>query len=265
MSQSWTFEAWFNQLPSVDIESLDKDDKNCGICRVEYSSSSSASDQQEDPIETPVRLPCGHVFGTQCLKEWLNPDAAHVNNKTCPTCRHHLGEYDPVFTENLRHLQWLERLDYANDTDRSMVLGGLVHTLNEQDARREFLERVNQEQRNQQQILESRRDLLVFQRRAAELGLRLEELARANEQMEERVEQQEMGLRRANEQLRQHVERQQVEFIRIANNMDGIVREAGLRRHEAFFRQGRLTQAMEDEQPLGVDTPNQEHREHREN
>ena len=258
MSQSWTFEAWFNHLPSVDMETLDKDDQNCSICRVEYSSSSSASDQQEDPVETPVRLPCGHVFGTQCLKAWLT-HAAGAGNKTCPTCRHQLAEWDPVFAENVRHLRWLERLDYANDADRSLVLGGLVHTLNERDARREFVERVHQEQVKQQEILDMRYQIRATQRRAVELRLRLEELTRANEQMEARVEQQEMGLRQANERLRQHVEMQQEGFVRIANNLDDVVREAALRRHEAFFRQGRLTGETEDEQPQVIDTAGQEH------
>ena len=90
MAESWDFEGWFNALPFVNIETLATDDRNCGICRVEYSLSSSDIGDQEDPPEKPVRLACGHVFGELCLKEWLSPAPQGGNSNSCPTCRQQL-------------------------------------------------------------------------------------------------------------------------------------------------------------------------------
>ena len=35
----------------------------------------------------PSRLPCGHVFGRECLLIWLKPAPEGGNGNSCPTCR----------------------------------------------------------------------------------------------------------------------------------------------------------------------------------
>lgn len=55
------------------------------------ASSSQESNQQDSALEeeflhTPVVLPCNHVFGRNCLYEWLK------SNSTCPLCRQRVSE-----------------------------------------------------------------------------------------------------------------------------------------------------------------------------
>lgn len=38
--------------------------------------------------EHPVKLPCGHVFGSACIEIWLSPEKE--GKSTCPYCRHQL-------------------------------------------------------------------------------------------------------------------------------------------------------------------------------
>ena len=259
MSQAFTFEAWFNRLPTVDIETLNEDDKNCSICREEYSSSSSTKDpQQEDRVEKPISLPCGHFFGDQCLKEWLAPAPEGFGNNTCPTCRSQLSVQDPAFHENLRHLQWLERLDYANEAHRNLVLGGLAHTLNDGDAQREFQARVLEEQQKQQEILELRQQLWQVRRRENDLRRRLESVHERHMDLTEEVEQQRSELRRVNERVLQHHGsglRQSME------RMESVLRDTATRRHRAFFARGFLTQEvlLPDDLRWAVDGPPRRH------
>ncbi|CAF9922814.1 MAG: Ubiquitin-protein ligase [Heterodermia speciosa] len=97
MPQPRVFERWFNALPTIDPETLHKEDQNCVICLLSYSSPSPASLQQnENPAsENPIRLPCGHVIGQECLRKWLSPAPAGGNSNKCPLCRHHLFDAWP--------------------------------------------------------------------------------------------------------------------------------------------------------------------------
>lgn len=143
MSQSWTFEGWFNELPSVDIETLDKNDKICGICRVEYSFSSPDSGDQEDPPEKPIRLACGHVFGQLCLKQWLGPAPQGGNNNSCPTCRHQLFDARP--SENnlfFEQFQWQFEEQPLEDLRRLQLLDFLEQIRQERQRTAEFMQRL---------------------------------------------------------------------------------------------------------------------------
>ena len=236
MSQSGTFEAWFNSLPSVEIETLDIENRICGICRVDYSPSSE-NRHPEDPVEQPVRLPCGHVFGQLCLREWLSPAPQGSHNNTCPTCRFRLSEREhspsvyPVMEEHLPYLQWLATLDFANDGDRRFVLGTLAYTLNERDSRYQFSSRVERERRNQIERVELIRRILQLQQRGMELSAQL-------------YREEEQGFigaampREREEQLRSEISETMLEALEL------VVREASLTRYEAFLDQG------DDEQDL---------------
>ena len=42
---------------------------------------------EEDEREYPLEMPCGHVFGSTCLKAWL------YQSPTCPLCRVEVESY----------------------------------------------------------------------------------------------------------------------------------------------------------------------------
>ena len=237
MSQSGTFEAWFNAFPSVALETLAIENQNCGICRVDYSPF-SVNRHPEDPVEQPVRLPCGHVFGQICLKEWLSPPPQGFDKKKCPTCRFRLAERE----ERLPYLQWLERLDYANVGDRNFVLGWtLASTLNERDARYQFYSRVEQERQNEIEGVGLRRRILEHQQRGMELCTRL-------------LREIETGMpREQEEQLRSEISQTMRDALEL------VVREAALTRYDAFFVEGDDGQELVDGIRRIIDTPAQEH------
>lgn len=76
----------------VEIDTLDKDDQNCSICKSKYGKErrdttkpASNTDQgllDEEMPEYPVKLRCGHVLGDGCIKTKLLDQAA-----SCPLCR----------------------------------------------------------------------------------------------------------------------------------------------------------------------------------
>ena len=75
------------RFPRLTIEDIsDEDhDRSCMICQMEYQSTYVAA--EDNPVvekgEQPVKLACGHVFGHDCLSQWLPKN-------TCPICRQNL-------------------------------------------------------------------------------------------------------------------------------------------------------------------------------
>ena len=59
---------YFNRYPDVSIEELQSGDNVCIICREEMTTGCK-------------KLPCGHIFHTNCLRSWFQ------RQQTCPTCR----------------------------------------------------------------------------------------------------------------------------------------------------------------------------------
>ncbi|KAM0427604.1 hypothetical protein ACHAPT_007565 [Fusarium lateritium] len=43
--------------------------------------------QPKEPPHTAVILPCGHIFGAPCIKEWLNSCVERQTAPSCPSCR----------------------------------------------------------------------------------------------------------------------------------------------------------------------------------
>ena len=66
-----------DSLPKVAVDSLDVDERECGICREPYGEV-SASEPEE-----AVKLPCGHVLGKECLTVMI----ASWRHQSCPLCR----------------------------------------------------------------------------------------------------------------------------------------------------------------------------------
>ena len=109
-------------LKSIDVTSLPEGDRRCHICIQDYyvkpvgprspyiedvkdeddtqnvlsstrekltcgKGETVPSSSEEDERETPLEMPCGHVFGSTCLKAWL------YQSPTCPLCRVEVESY----------------------------------------------------------------------------------------------------------------------------------------------------------------------------
>ncbi|PVH80109.1 hypothetical protein DL98DRAFT_532318 [Cadophora sp. DSE1049] len=66
-------------LRSVDLDDLADEDSDCTICTLPLGN----PDGIVKP-EIPVKTPCGHIFGNQCICTWIR------DNATCPNCRREL-------------------------------------------------------------------------------------------------------------------------------------------------------------------------------
>lgn len=78
-------DAFLLGLPHRKISDLDRDNRQCGICREPYEANASQVDGgviDHAKPEIPLALPCGHVFGSICLETWLTPQ----RNNFCPFC-----------------------------------------------------------------------------------------------------------------------------------------------------------------------------------
>ncbi len=65
------------RFPSV--AEAEVQDPTCSCCYVAYGRPPAEGEEAEHPVKTP----CNHVFGNQCLRTWLP-------NNSCPTCRSQL-------------------------------------------------------------------------------------------------------------------------------------------------------------------------------
>ena len=75
---------FITSLPTVDIDTLANDDRDCAICRGPYGEPGSMLNG--DP-EGAVKLPCSHVFGKLCLTVLLGPKPEGWGQQLCPVCR----------------------------------------------------------------------------------------------------------------------------------------------------------------------------------
>jgi hypothetical protein len=114
--------AFVDTLKEVDLASIDPEDMTCPLCWLPFGNTTEEDDpsilaylNEEDkeitarlnasyempfctnrPNNDPVKTPCGHVFGKQCLMQSLEE-----TNRMCPLCRQRLidstdgsSEYD---------------------------------------------------------------------------------------------------------------------------------------------------------------------------
>ena len=93
-----TPEVFLRQLPKVQDFSTDSDE--CPVCLEQYRRTRvtatgiidrvlamvvhRAREPEPEPIgtEDAVRLPCQHIFGSECIKRWISP--AEGDQNTCP-------------------------------------------------------------------------------------------------------------------------------------------------------------------------------------
>ena len=97
-------EFLLTKLEPIDLEGLDSANRVCAICHHEFRVSEVVKHSH-----TPVKTPCGHVFGKRCIIKWLQPLSfsglreesntgpaeSSLHGKTsCPICRR---EFFPNF------------------------------------------------------------------------------------------------------------------------------------------------------------------------
>ncbi|MCJ1427600.1 hypothetical protein MMC29_005503 [Sticta canariensis] len=61
-----------NFLKPVQLDDIEPDKLECDICRQSFGS----ADDGGDP-EMPVALPCGHIFGKDCVSDWIATEGGH--------------------------------------------------------------------------------------------------------------------------------------------------------------------------------------------
>jgi len=71
--------SFIDSLPNVGRGVLDKDNQKCCLCQEEYGTQAST----RGIIERPVKLPCNHIMGSECITLWLTG-----GGNSCPLCRH---------------------------------------------------------------------------------------------------------------------------------------------------------------------------------
>lgn len=67
-------------LPTVAIADLPDEEQRCSICLDSYFK----QEDEDNKLEMPTRLPCGHVVGKNCLRKWVFP---YGTGERCPICR----------------------------------------------------------------------------------------------------------------------------------------------------------------------------------
>ena len=58
-------------LMIVDCASIDSDDQQCVICLNPYEEHVQNSFDGTNGVRYAARLKCGHMFGQECIIEWL--------------------------------------------------------------------------------------------------------------------------------------------------------------------------------------------------
>lgn len=96
-------DEFMKTLGKVNVTSLKQDARECVICKTDFSLLPGAASStnptpaghaqeqggqsvNDEELENPVRLACGHVYGEKCLKTWISGKGIG-NLPTCPMCR----------------------------------------------------------------------------------------------------------------------------------------------------------------------------------
>jgi hypothetical protein len=128
------------QLPtrSCLIRSFPHERIECGICSAGY-----------DSTHEPIKIPCGHIFGRQCMEKWLTIVENGKRRNNCPFCRQELciaeevdivGDVNCQFEIDLtgnfyeREIHWL-----IQRVREKMIIEGISHTDASSEASNNFL------------------------------------------------------------------------------------------------------------------------------
>jgi hypothetical protein len=113
-------------LPIVNIGELSHDCQSCDICYTTFNSGRAP--------ESPIRLPCGHCLGANCIARWLS------TSRTCPMCRSELFPGDRVSPAGRRagsfatrvEIPWLDAYIRAQLTDLIINVSDELHASSQQ-------------------------------------------------------------------------------------------------------------------------------------
>lgn len=103
-------EKAISELKLMRLIDLKEDDDCCIICMEAFVDIKSSTDEPKS--ENALQMPCGHVFGSHCLKLWLK------DHSTCPTCR---KEVDFVEEDERSERTVVEMNRRRNAIDRNMT------------------------------------------------------------------------------------------------------------------------------------------------
>lgn len=115
-------------LPTIPLSEIHTQEQFCLLCKVPFhdgarqpvSTADAAATPDPDPIERPVRLACGHIFGDQCLKSWLIEQdkytGVRIRSKECPVCRQQVLPAKPNVKSALQRLE-----DFRSDFRESWL------------------------------------------------------------------------------------------------------------------------------------------------
>lgn len=67
-------------LLPIDTATIKREDRDCPICQEPFQGPGRVT-RSQSARERAAKLPCGHVFGQQCISRWLK------ESDTCPQCR----------------------------------------------------------------------------------------------------------------------------------------------------------------------------------
>lgn len=90
-------ERAISSLEEIDVEevrSKGEEVEPCAVCTEAYESA-----------ETVLKLPCQHVYHSECLLRWLRSHAS------CPTCRFEVESNDPNYEASKRNQSRQEAVD----------------------------------------------------------------------------------------------------------------------------------------------------------
>ncbi|KAL8789132.1 MAG: hypothetical protein Q9195_006952 [Heterodermia aff. obscurata] len=140
---AWNLEAYLSSLETLNPGSLPPEERLCSICRLPYAPASDPStesptpinldgnDKEEEPTdEHPVKLPCAHIFGNQCLKTWLTPKIdGGGDGRDCPVCRVRISPDDISDFED----QGDDEIDSDSEEYRNLRRAGLIEEEEEEE------------------------------------------------------------------------------------------------------------------------------------
>ncbi|MCJ1469074.1 hypothetical protein MMC07_007706 [Pseudocyphellaria aurata] len=133
-------------LEVLEVDDLDPHDRVCTICTEELSFSTNPK-----LAHIPVKTPCGHIFGLNCIMMWLeplyslpepNPDnglefTIEKTNASCPYCRR---EFFPPGGSKLA-VEELEQ--HIRFWDAAYASAGVTRTAKEEQTRNDVVKYIN--------------------------------------------------------------------------------------------------------------------------
>lgn len=101
-------------LPFVNVDSLPKDMRTCSLCNLPYNPEFEVSSKKLLGHETAVILPCDHIFGFHCIRDYLSPHECAFTS--CPTCGFEFSEMadeSEIILPTATDFSWLKIADHT--------------------------------------------------------------------------------------------------------------------------------------------------------